>query len=168
MTTKDPAGVGAPQTPESPEADAFRAAREALARLRGQGRDDHGRATVGNTLALRDGLRSARLWAEPAVATWHRERVEALQADLGADVSAVRQSLLESFARLELVEAGLGENLFQHGPLTSKGRQRAALTAWLGVLGHKVRLAAQIGLERQARQVPASLADTLRAGAIRG
>lgn len=142
------------------DADAFARARDAVAALRGQGRGPDGRVLPGNTIALKTGERSTRLWSEPEVAAWHRERVAELRADVGADVSQVKGALLESFARVELIEASLGENVFTHGPLTGKGRTRAALTALLGVVAQKTRLAQLIGLDRGVRQVP-SVADYL-------
>lgn len=157
-------------TPESatsspaPDAEAFDAARAALARLRGQGRGPDGRVLPGNTCALKSGERSARLWTEPDVDVWVRERTEAIRSELGAHVSQVRGSLVDTFARLELIEASLADNLFQHGPLTGKGRTRAALSAWLSVADRKARIAQQIGLERMP-QATQTVRDYLGGGA---
>jgi hypothetical protein len=54
----------------------------------------------------------------------------------------------------------LAENLMKQGPLTSKGRQRAALTAYLSVVDRTQRIAASLGLSRREKAVP-NIADYL-------
>jgi hypothetical protein len=49
-------------------------------------------------LALKDGLRSVRLWQEPAIAAWHRERVAQIIKDLGDEtrVASFAQAAAEA------------------------------------------------------------------------
>ena len=91
-----------------------------------------------------------RLWQEPAVAAWHRERVAQIIKDLGDDAGHIKTSLVESFARVELIEASLADNVFALGPLTGKGRTRAAAALLLSMIDRKTRLATSIGVEQDA------------------
>jgi hypothetical protein len=73
------------------KAELFIRAREAVAALRGAGRQTNGQAGPGNTLNLRTGLWSMQLLEQPDIAAWHREQVEAISTDLGgvAELSAL-------------------------------------------------------------------------------
>src|SRR4051812_18577262 len=85
------------QTPDTPEL--FERAREAVAALRGRGRQSDGKAGVANTMALRTGLRSTQLLEQPDIAAWHREEVDAITSDLGGDAE------LTTLARANVHEA---------------------------------------------------------------
>jgi hypothetical protein len=143
----------------------FGPARERIASMRGQGREaGTGQATHGNTLAMKTGEHSTRVWNDAEVSAWVRERVEQLRGDVGPTAGHVKHSLLETFARLELIEAAMWDNLTQHGMLTGKGRTRAALSAFAATADRKARLAGLIGLDRVARKVP-TVQDYMTGGA---
>jgi hypothetical protein len=91
------------------------------------------------------------------------ERQAAIVADMGGRdaVSALALGLVERHARLEMVDAFLWENLQRLGPLTGKGKTRAALTAWLSVVDRLHRSAISLGLER--RRKPVNPLDAVRA-----
>lgn len=82
-------------------------------------------------------------------------RVAAIVADLGGpdSISALALRMAERHARLELVDDFLFDNLQRLGPLTGKGRQRAALTAWLAVVDRLHKSGLALGLERRAKPV---------------
>ena len=61
--------------------------------------------------------------------------------------------MVERHARLELVDDYLFANVQRLGPLTGKGRTRAALTNWLQVVDRLQRSAMALGLERKAKPV---------------
>ena len=130
-----------------------------------------GRFQPGNTLALKHGLRSARVQAglmpEQAEARAAlAERVAAIVADLGGKdgLSALALGQIERHASLELVDEYLWENLQRHGPLTGKGRTRAALTAWLSVVDRLQKSATTLGLERRTKN--ANPLDAVRAAVL--
>jgi hypothetical protein len=143
------------------ESELFDRARAAMAALRGRGRQPNGQAGPGNTLNLRHGLRSARLIDQPDIAAWHREQVQIITADLGgeAELAALKRAAVREAARLEVICAGLGDDLLYRGALTGKGKARAATLLYLQVVDRFVRLATTLGFQRQAR--PMSLADWL-------
>jgi hypothetical protein len=152
-----PTDVGAPsaQLPTT-ESAAFEQARSTITALRGRGRQANGQAGAGNTLALRHGLRSARLLEHPDVAEWHRQQVEAITADLGgpSELSALRLAAVREVARLEVIAGALGDELLDGGVLTGKGKCRAATTTYLQVLDRLLRLSQLVGLDRKAKQLP--------------
>lgn len=97
-----------------------------------------GRFQPGNTLSLRHGGRSARVAAglmpeQAEAAAALAARVAAIVADLGGadDTSALKLGRVKDHAQLEVVAAYLWNRLQESGPLTAKGRTKAALTAWL-------------------------------------
>jgi hypothetical protein len=155
--TEAPSGEHPP-----PDPDPFLRAREAVAALRGRGRQPDGTAGVGNTLSLRTGLRSAQLLDQPDIAARHREQVEVISTDLGgaSELSALQRASVREVARLEVILAALGDELLQGGVLTGKGHMRAATTVYLQVLDRFVKVASTVGLQRQAKRVP-SLAEVL-------
>jgi len=127
------------------------------------GRDQLGRFAPGpgNRWAMKTGVRSryvaAGLMPEQAEARAAlRERVAAIVGDLGGldALSALAVGQVQRHARLELVDEFLWTNLQTRGPLTGKGRARAALTAWLAVVDRLQKSAITLGLERRARPVP--------------
>lgn len=79
------------------------------------------------------------------------ETVAAILADLGGPdaTSVVVMGMVERHARLEMVSVYLFERLREKGPLTAKGAQRAALTAWLQVVDRLNRSAQALGLDRR-------------------
>src|SRR5690349_1199796 len=127
-------------------------------------RDERGRALPGNTLALQHGgfsrqVEAGALPEQAEAVAAAAERRAAIVADLGGTdaLSALALSQIDTFVRLEVVADFLWTRLQEAGPLTAKGRQRAALTAWLGVVDRLQRLANMLGLERKARRVPDAL-----------
>jgi len=119
----------------------------------------NGRFQPGNTAALRHGGRSALVAAglmpqQAEAAAALAERVAAIVADLGGReaLTALAAGMVERHARLELVEDYLFSNIERLGPLTGKGRTRAALTAWLAVVDRLQKSALALGLERRAKR----------------
>lgn len=160
------------QVPVAPSAELpdagpelFARAREAVKALRGRGRQANGQAGHRNTLNLRHGLRSKQLLELPDVAAWHREQVNAISTDLGgtSELSALQQASVREVARLEVILAALGDALLAGGVLTGKGKCRSATTVYLQVLDRFVKVAATVGLQRQARKIP-SLAEVMAHG----
>ena len=126
---------------------------------------------LGNLNALKTGARSARVLAgempEQAEARAAlKDRVAAIVGDLGGPdvLSTLAAGQVERHARLELVDAYLWANLERLGPLTGKGRTRAALTAWLQVVDRLQKSAMALGLER--RQRPVNPLDAVRQAVI--
>lgn len=124
----------------------------------------------GNTAALQHGVYSQQVAAgalaeqAEAVAALDEQRRE-IETDLGgsAGLSRIRRDLVKRYLETQLIADYLGDNLRRLGPLTGKGKARAATTAYLQVLDRQVRLAQLIGLERTAKPVP-SLREVLNAG----
>ena len=108
---------------------------------------------VGNTMALKTGLRSTQLLEQPDITAWHREEVEAITADLGGDdeLTNLKRASVRELARLEIILAALGTELLDGGTLTPKGNMRAATTVYLQVLDRFTRLSQAVGLERRAK-----------------
>jgi hypothetical protein len=116
------------------------------------------RFQLDNTKSLRKGNRSARVarGAMPeqaealAALAEHRQYVE---NDLGgaAQLSRLQRDLVSRYLECVLVANYLGDNLQRLGPLTGKGRTRAAMTAYLQALDRQVRIAQLLGLARVAR-----------------
>ncbi len=102
---------------------------------------------------LRHGMRASTLLDLPAMAEAHRERCEAIRADLGGDVSTLKQSAIAEAARLSLLVDSMGNDLLTQGVLTGKGRCRAALSAYVMTLDRLQRLMGLLGLERRAKPV---------------
>jgi hypothetical protein len=71
------------------------------------------------------------------------------------------QATAEAFVEVSLLRRALFHKLAQDGPITGKGRLRAALTAYLGGLDRETRLAQSLGLDRKSRPV-----DPLEAVAV--
>ena len=132
------------------------------------GRGDHGRFAPGNTAALRHGAFSQQVAAgglaeqAEAVAAATERRAEIVR-DLGEELSALAVGQVDAYVRLEIVSDFLWSNLVDQGVLTGKGRQRAALSAWLQVVDRQHRLAVALGLERRAKRAP-QIEDYLREG----
>lgn len=110
--------------------------------------------------ALTHGLRSTLLQAgrlpdQAATARALVERQREIEADLGGaqGLSRVHRDAIRDLLRLQFVGDFLFNRLTQDGPLTGKGRTRAALTAYLLVVDRLVRLRQMVGLARQAKPV---------------
>ncbi len=161
---KDSQEGAQPVTPsgERPPEELFERAREAVAALRGHGRQSDGRAGPGNAMAVKTGLRSSLLLEQRDVAEWHREQVEAIHADLGgaSELSSLQRASVREVARLEIILAALGDELIEGGVLTGKGAMRAATTTYLMVLDRFIKIAGVVGLQRQTKRVP-SLAEVM-------
>jgi hypothetical protein len=143
---------------------------EPFAEIPASGRDSRGRFLAGHPgPALRHGMRS-RLVATGALASpdllaeLAAQRAE-LEADQGgADgLSVTRRNLIPRYVELNAILDHLAERLLTEGPITAKGRTRAALSAYLAALDRQVRLAQLLGLERRARGVESmSIHDYVR------
>ena len=130
------------------------------------GRNPDGTFAKGNVAALRHGLRSqqVRSGALPEQASERARLMEkraAILTDLGGDteVSQLQQDLIDRYLELDLVASWLGGNLIAQGPLTAKGRTRAALSAYVIVVDRVHRVASGLGLARRSK--PVSLDDYL-------
>lgn len=83
------------------------------------------------------------------------ERQGEIEADLGGpeNLSRIHRDAVRDLLRLELVAEFLFERLLQAGPLTGKGRTRAATMTYLQVLDRVHRLRQMVGLERRAKSL---------------
>ncbi len=123
-----------------------------------------GRFTVGNTLSLKHGARSARVKAAllpeqaEALAALAEKRI-GIENDRGGveGMAVIARDMVTRYIELDNVATWLSDNLQRHGALTGKGRQRAALTAYLGIVDRQVRLAQLLGLERKQKPVVSPL-----------
>jgi hypothetical protein len=115
-------------------------------------RDATGRVGVGNSLAVKNGRHSRRL--QENAAPWRAEQIAAIRADVGDDVATLKGHVIEQLGTVLVILRFLGGNLMADGPLTAKGKQRAATTAYLQTLDRFVRLTDKVGLERAAKQLP--------------
>ena len=102
--------------------------------------------------ALKHGQYSCRLQEDAA--PWRAAEIARIKADLGDDVSALKDHTIEQTGNVLVILRYLGENLMAQGPLTGKGRTRAAATAYLQTLDRYLRLAQLLGLERRPKPVP--------------
>lgn len=118
----------------------------------------NGTFAAGNSAARRHGLYSKQLQEDAA--PWRAEQMAAISADLGDDVSTLKAHTIEQIGTTLVLLRFLGGTLMADGPLTAKGKQRAAGSAYLQVLDRYMRLVALVGLERRAKQVE-TLEDVL-------
>jgi hypothetical protein len=102
--------------------------------------------------ALKTGQYSRRL--QENAAPWREAQITAIRADLGDDIPTLKSHAVEQLGTVLVILQFLGGNLMAEGPLTGKGRQRAATTAYLQVLDRFMRLAQTVGIERVAKQLP--------------
>jgi hypothetical protein len=79
------------------------------------------------------------------------DRERAIVQDLGGEdaLSAVARDLARRHAGLSIVADHLWENISGNGVLTTKGKQRAALSAYALTVDRLVRLSQLLGLERK-------------------
>lgn len=158
--------VTLPPLSEQPASGSFADAKAALTQLRRGGRASDGTFTAGNLGALKTGEHCDRLLEEPALAAFHRDRVDAITKDLGgaAGLSTSSAQLVAELARVQLFTEALGENVMQHGALTGRGKTRAAVNVYLTLLERQVKLAQMLGLDRKQKELntPQSPAEWLR------
>lgn len=124
------------------------------------GRHADGTFARRNRVALTHGgrsrqVREAQLPGQVEVRVQRADKRAAILADLGGEsqVSQLQQDLIDRYVELDTVAAWLGGHLVAHGPLTAKGRHRAALSAYVSVVDRVHRLATALGLARRPRPV---------------
>ncbi|MGE0363251.1 MAG: hypothetical protein AB7H93_13325 [Vicinamibacterales bacterium] len=124
-------------------------------------RTANGTFAPGNSSALRHGLysrqvREALLPEQAEVRAALAEQRKAIEDDLGgADaLSQMTRDLIGRYVELRLVGDFLAHQLATVGPLTGKGRTRAATSAWLAVVDRQNKLALTLGLERRTKRIP--------------
>ena len=124
------------------------------------GRNPDGTFASGNTASLTHGARSRQVQGAQLPEQTDRsrhlaEKRAAIVTDLGgeASLSRLQLDLVDRYLELDAVAAWLGGNLVAVGPLSAKGRTRAALTAYVSVADRVLRIAAALGLDRQQRTV---------------
>jgi hypothetical protein len=106
---------------------------------------------------------------DPAVLERLAERRAEILAGLGVeavDVGPVKLGIIERFVILEMHVESWEAYFLRQGPVTTGGRVRAGYSqGYLASLVHLTRLAAVIGIDRQAREVaPTSVREWLAAG----
>jgi hypothetical protein len=106
---------------------------------------------------LTTGLRASTLLEQPALAEAHAEKVRAIEADLGAELSTLKRAAVTEAARLSVLVDSLGDDLMVNGVLTAKGRNRAALSAYVLTLDRLHKLMTMLGLERRSRSLPTTV-----------
>lgn len=79
----------------------------------------------------------------------------AILTDLGgeAQCSQLQLDLVDRYLELDTVAAWLGGHLVAGGPLTAKGRTRAALSAYVSAVDRAQRVATALGLARRQKRV---------------
>ena len=84
------------------------------------------------------------------------ERRAAIMADLGGEqqLSQLQRDLIERYIELDMVASWLGSHLVAEGPLTAKGRTRAALSAYVTVVDRIHRVGGALGVARRPKMVP--------------
>ena len=109
---------------------------------------------------LKTGKRALTLLDVPALAEAHAEKVRAIEADLGTELSTLQQAAVREAARLALIVDSLGDDLLRNGVLTAKGKNRAALSAYVIALDRFHKLMSTVGIEqiRSLGLEPAKLA----------
>lgn len=121
----------------------------------------------GNSEALRHGLysrqvREALLPEQAEARAALAEQRRAIEDDLGGTdaLSQMTRDLIARYVELRLVGDFLAHQLATVGPLSGKGRTRAACTAYLSVVDRQNKLALTLGLERRTKRIP-SLTEVL-------
>ena len=124
------------------------------------GRDPRGRFTSGNRGALKHGRHSraianAELPEQSALRAVLAEREASITADLGGHdaLSTLQIDLVHDYQTLTCIATYLESRVMREGPITAKGRTRAAVSVLLSVLDRKLRVAQQLGLARAARPI---------------
>ena len=116
--------------------------------------------------ALKTGLHTRRtIETADALAALAEQRQEIERDRGGSDALArVYRDLVGRYVETSALADTLGQQLVSMGIVTSKGRPRSILNAYLQVLDRQHRLALTLGLQRVARPVP-TLAEYLAARA---
>lgn len=71
-----------------------------------------------------------------------------------SELTALAKAAIREAARVEVILAALGDELLSTGPLTGKGKMRAASTLYLKTLDRFVRVVVLLdGLQRRQRPV---------------
>ena len=70
----------------------------------------------------------------------------------------MQQAAVREAARLALIMDSLGDDLLRNGVLTAKGKNRAALSAYVMALDRLHKLMTTVGIERRSRRVPTTVA----------
>jgi len=124
------------------------------------GRDARGRFRRGNLAALTHGARSRQVQAaalpeQAAALAALAERRQAIERDRGGleALSTLERDAIGRYLELCVIGDYLAANILAYGPLTTKGRQRAAVSAYLGVVDRQTKLATTIGLDLKARDL---------------
>ena len=124
------------------------------------GRNPDGTFAPGNIAALTHGGRSAQVRAAqlPEQAGLRSELAEKrtrLLTDLGGEdkLSELQIDLVDRYLELDVVAQWLGGNLLSQGPLTAKGKSRAALSSYLTVVDRVHRISTALGLARRQKAV---------------
>ena len=135
------------------------------------GRGQDGRFRPRNRAALQHGGRSIQVASSPlpgqaVVRNTLAEKRAAILVDLGGEAacSQLQLDLVDRYLELDTVAAWLGGHLVAEGPLTAKGRSRAALSAYVTTVDRVQRIASTLGLARRQKQVSLDryLRDTYR------
>ena len=134
----------------------------------GRGPDGRFLAGPGNRGNWRHGGRSRYVAAgktpeQVGALTVMAERQSEIERDLGGheNLSQLASDSVTDYLRLRMIGDYLAEDLVRQGPLTSKGRQRAALSAYLSVVDRMQRMAATLGLSRRQKTLP-TISEYLR------
>jgi hypothetical protein len=126
------------------------------------GRDPKtGRFVVGNEARLMHGAH--RRHPAALQASLRREIEQEVLSNLGlvnGDAPATLRGLVERYAEVSLMCSSYIDWLAREGgPISTKGRQKAAVKGYLAALDRQMALAKLIGLERKAKRV--SLIDAM-------
>jgi hypothetical protein len=131
------------------------------------GRDSRGRFTRGNRGALKSGqysraIATAELPEQSEVRAILAEREAAIVTDLGGReaLSTMQVDLVRDYQTLHCIASYLESRIVREGPITAKGRTRAAVAVLLSIVDRKMRVAQLLGITRAARPVE-SLAEAI-------
>lgn len=111
-------------------------------------RSDHapnGQFTKGNQARLVHGGR--RSIDQPDLARMVARKRKDVLAHLGPGASVLQRDLAGDYARADTLIKFMEKTLTRGGPLTGKGRARAALSMLEGLMDRRLRLALRLGLE---------------------
>ena len=136
------------------------------------GRNPNGTFSAGNRAALKHGGRSAqvaaaRLTEQSSVRQALADKRAAILVDVGAEngLSQLQRDLIDRYVELDTIATWLGGRLVAEGALTTTGRTRTALTAYLHVLDRVHRVGTALGLERRQKKAANAL-ELLRTGHV--
>ena len=127
-------------------------------------RDELGRWKAGNRGAFVHGGRSKEVLrnltqTDDAVERLAEHRREIVK-DTGASVGRIKSDLIGRYCELDALANFMANDLASRGALTSRGRSRAVLNAYVAIVDRQVRIALALGLERRQKSV--SLSQQLR------